>query len=477
MAVKKPENDYMAAMQEAAARGDYKAAAEYEKKRNQKIDSQGLNYEKTSQYSGWLDNTDYGEIGLEGIRNGISADAMQTIYDNRQNKSLTQGMTQYYDDDIAKQMKGYIDLQNSLTQPFSYDTGLDNVNAREKQLNDILDDIKNYKEFEYNPETDPMYAALSAQYTKNGQRAMQDTIAQMAARTGGLASSYAASAGNQAYANYMSELGGRIPELQQLAYQMYNDDYNKQLQQAQIAQNLYDSALTKYQNDRSFAYGQYADTRNMNYNLLNDMISGARYGDETAYNRDWQQKQWDYGVSQDEYTKTQNAQNQISAWVEQGISAEYIPQSVKEASGWTDDEINRMSGAAKKNTKTTTSTSSSPKISSAYGDVVEELWGETDAAVIDDFLKMNIAAKKITQAGADEIRKVVLGSGGGSPSQVDRRANADKSPYGTEYNNAKYVVAKMRNEGRTQEEIEAYLDKFQKDEITDEGMAIILGLK
>ncbi|MBQ8004461.1 MAG: hypothetical protein IJ299_05145, partial [Oscillospiraceae bacterium] len=94
---------------------------------------------------------------------------------------------------------------------FSYDGGKAQIDARNREIDEMMKGLRNYKEFSYNPETDPMYAALSAQYTRNGQRAMQDTTAQLAARTGGLASSYAATAGNQAYANYMSELGDRIP--------------------------------------------------------------------------------------------------------------------------------------------------------------------------------------------------------------------------------------------------------------------------
>ena len=50
-------------------------------------------------------------------------------------------------------------------------------------------------------------------YTREGQRAMQDTIGQVSARTGGIASSYATSAGNQAYNYMMQQLGDKIPQL------------------------------------------------------------------------------------------------------------------------------------------------------------------------------------------------------------------------------------------------------------------------
>ncbi|MBQ2742302.1 MAG: hypothetical protein IJF32_05805 [Oscillospiraceae bacterium] len=85
-------------------------------------------------------------------------------------------------------------------------------------------------------------------------------------------------------------------------------------------------------------------------------------------------------------------------------------------------------------------------------------------------------------SGSDKKELIVLAGDINSkientPSQSDRRANAAKSPYGTQYNNAKYVVAKMRNEGRSQTEIEAYLDTLSESELTDAGVAMILGLK
>lgn len=441
----------------AIRNGNLVLAGSLEKERNAKIDREGLGYEKSYTYIPFYEK-DYGDSLKKGIREGASAASMQRDLDARNQKTLIDGYTQYAGDSINRQAEQYIALQNTLNAPFSYETGIDKVNAREQQLDDILNNIKNYKKFEYDPESDPLYEALSAQYTKNGQRAMQDTIAQMAARTGGMASSYAASAGNQAYANYMSELNGRIPELQQLAYQMYNDEYNKELQQAQIAQNLYDSALSRYQNDRNFAYGQYADNRNMSYNLLNDMISGERYSGETAYNREWQQRQWDYGVEQDDYAKKQDAQSQVSAWIAQGVPAEYIPKDIKEASGMTDNEINGAIAAIKKNTKTSSSAKGA-KVSSAYADIVEYLWGETDASVVDDYLEMKVSAKEINKTEADEIRKVVLGSA---------------AEYGTRFKSIKTEVREMKTRGYSKEKIVEYLDKQNETELTDAGYRQVL---
>lgn len=52
--------------------------------------------------------------------------------------------------------------------------------------------------------------------------AMMDTLGQAAALTGGYGSSYAQSAGQQAYQSYLQGLNDKIPELYQLALERYD---------------------------------------------------------------------------------------------------------------------------------------------------------------------------------------------------------------------------------------------------------------
>ena len=92
--------------------------------------------------------------------------------------------------------------------------------------------------FTYDHNTDPMYQQYKDSYTRQGQQAMEDTLAQVSARTGGLASSYATSASQQTYNNYMSALADKVPELRQLAYQMYMDEGDTLRANLQMLQGL-----------------------------------------------------------------------------------------------------------------------------------------------------------------------------------------------------------------------------------------------
>lgn len=76
------------------------------------------------------------------------------------------------------------------------------------------------------------YASLAKRYSQYGQKAMDDTIGKVAARTGGLASSYATAAGNQAYNDYMSKL-------EDAARSAYDSQRQEKLDDLGVSQSLY----------------------------------------------------------------------------------------------------------------------------------------------------------------------------------------------------------------------------------------------
>lgn len=182
---------------------------------------------------------------------------------------------------------------------FSYEAAPTYTSRYQNQIDDLTHQILNREAFSYDPEKDPTYQQYKESYTRNGERAMQDTLGQVSARTGGLASSYAGSAAQQTYDNYMGALADKIPELKQLAYSMYQDEGNTQranlemlvaLEQGDYAK--YADLLAQYNTDRSFDYGVHRDNigderynNEWNYSVGRDQIADKRYEDETAYNR------------------------------------------------------------------------------------------------------------------------------------------------------------------------------------------------
>lgn len=136
--------------------------------------------------------------------------------------------------------------------------------------------------FSYDPEQDPAYQQYKADYTRAGKRAMRDTLGELSARTGGLASSYAGSAAQQAYDGYMAGLAGEIPALRSLAYEMYQDEGDRLREDVNLLSGLderdyarYESQLDQYNKDRAFTYEQYRDS-----------VSDAQAGDKLAYQKE-----------------------------------------------------------------------------------------------------------------------------------------------------------------------------------------------
>lgn len=147
-----------------------------------------------------------------------------------------------------------------------------------EQMDGILDNILNRKDFSYDAKADPLYQQYRDQYTRGGQLAMRDTMGQAAQMTGGYGNSYAQQVGQQTYNGYMQGLTDKIPELYNLALQAYNNKQNdlitrynvlgtaenQEYGRYQDGMNAYNAELDRLQNqyntERSYDYGQYRDS-------------------------------------------------------------------------------------------------------------------------------------------------------------------------------------------------------------------------
>lgn len=147
----------------------------------------------------------------------------------------------------------------------------------ESMLNAAYDKIMNREDFSYNMNNDVLYQQYKDQYKTQGKAAMEDTMAQAAALTGGYGSSYSQTAGQQQYQNYLNALNDKLPELYQLSYQKYKDEGQELKDQYDITADRYNTEygqyrdeVADYQTDRNYFYNQYSDERNFDYNKYND---------------------------------------------------------------------------------------------------------------------------------------------------------------------------------------------------------------
>lgn len=127
------------------------------------------------------------------------------------------------------------------------------------------------------------YQALADRYTRMGRMGMEDTLGRISGRTGGLASSYASSAAQQQYNDYMSQL-------EAAAREMYSGERSDLMDNANLYLTLGNNEWGRYQDQ----LGQYNTDRDYRYQAGRDQISDRRYEDETDYERKTYQSETEY---------------------------------------------------------------------------------------------------------------------------------------------------------------------------------------
>ena len=317
------------------------------------------------------------------------------------------------------------------TEKFTYESAPSYTSKYQSQIDDLTEAILGRDPFEYNYEDDPNYQQYKESYTRSGQRAMQDTLGQVSARTGGLASSYATTASQQTYDNYMAALADKIPELRQLAYAMYQDEGNEMRANLEMLMALeqgdyakYQDLLTQYNADRNFDYGIYrddiSDTRydqEWNYQVGRDEIEDQRYEDETAWNRE-------HYESEEEYNRAlEKAQTLAAAGDFSGYKA----------LGYTDAEIANLKSAYDKAQAaarvsysgggSSGSSSGSSGVSSSQSGIVDTMLGfGNDTKAYEYLLSLDMSNAKTETLWS--LYESARGGGGSIPTFSDRESAA-----------------------------------------------------
>lgn len=199
----------------------------------------------------------------------------------------------YEESDAVKQAKANLDAQLA-TKPGAYQS------QWQTQLDDTLKKIQNREKFNYNINGDALYQSYKDKYVQQGQQAMQDTMGQAAALTGGYGSSYGQNAGQQAYNAYLQNLGDVVPELYEIARSRYDQegadlmnmygilgdneaqDYGRWQDQQSAWQSERDYLAGLYDAERAYDYGKYTDERDFSYAQYRDQVSDEQWAKQFA---------------------------------------------------------------------------------------------------------------------------------------------------------------------------------------------------
>lgn len=253
---------------------------------------------------------------------GTALNTLQTSANNAQNNGIVSQATW---DKINKPYKTSNTVQSAYETTQSL---LDKITSGRTSYSDRVDEMINSimarPDFSYDPDTDTLFQQKLASSVNAGKSAMQDTMGQAAQLTGGYGSTYATSAANQAYNDYLSQAYDSLPQYYQMAretyqmdtdnayrkYGMLSDADDREFNRTYTAWNANNQTWQELYNQE---YGQYRDSvsnalqsaglqlneSNAIYDRLQGAYNATQNFSDSLYNRE-------YGQYKDELSQAFN---------------------------------------------------------------------------------------------------------------------------------------------------------------------------
>ena len=216
--------------------------------------------------------------------------------------------------------------------------------ANQDSYQQLLDSIVNQQPFSYDLQSDPSWGSYKTAYMREGDRASANALAQASAASGGRASSYALTAAQQAGNYYAGQLADIIPTLEQNAYSRYLSDFNNRLSSlgAMESDRAFDyqnylnqfsqlqSGLGALQSDRDFNYENWMNE----YNMLQNSLGNYQGQDATDYQRYLDAYEQQYRAEQDRLAQEQLAyENALASYQTLGYATPEVAKILGIKSG------------------------------------------------------------------------------------------------------------------------------------------------
>lgn len=228
-----------------------------------------------------------------GLLNEFSPQDLQIAYEHPEFGTSLLGLKQDYHKATtdegkslahaaAEQLRGqYSTMPGTTKAPSAFSSGIDYKGTLAKV------EGMNYPEWKQGD----TYKELEKSYTEAGQKAMQNTLAQVSSRTGGLASSYAGGAAQGAYNEYMQGLDeaarqqylaerGELIDLLQLQMGADETEYSRMLNRLELDRQAEALAYDRQQTADGIDYERSMLEREEARNTVDNMIAmGATLAD------------------------------------------------------------------------------------------------------------------------------------------------------------------------------------------------------
>lgn len=202
---------------------------------------------------------------------------------------------------------------------------------RTDQINSGMDRLAEQKTWSYDPANDPAWQAARKQYLREAERGTRDTMASYAGMTGGVPSTAAVSAGQQAGNYYRAQLMDRLPEYMQQDYSRWANNREMDRADLQTLAALDQQAADNSLNLQQWDWQKEGDLWQRNYTEQQAAIAAAMdrwatlgYADQSVADtlgvavgtstQDAQYRKW-----QQSQTERSDAYDRAMTWIQMGL--------------------------------------------------------------------------------------------------------------------------------------------------------------
>lgn len=244
-------------------------------------------------YKSYDPSVDYADRLRRMMQAGASAAEVESTLRQRVQKATQEpGHEKYAYDAYYAAARDYIDSRNSYNGYTGGSSAQRTTSATSSytdpyadRLESALERLEAREPFSYNPEDDPAYQAYRTAYRREGDRAAKNSLGDAAALTGGQASTAAVVAASQARDTYNSKLGDVVPQLYEMAWQMYQGEQNSLLSEIETLANLSASAYAQNLDSQELDYKIFADQRDFSYGQYQDVLDRESAAEQNYYDR------------------------------------------------------------------------------------------------------------------------------------------------------------------------------------------------
>lgn len=167
------------------------------------------------------------------------------------------------------------------------------TSAWKDELEGTIRKLLNRQSFSYDLNGDALYRQYKDRFLRQGKQAMEDTVGKASALTGGYGNSYAQTAGQQSYNQYLQGLNDMLPEFYQMAVDAYVrqgqdlEDRYRLLQDRETREyDRYQDTVEDYRDRQKILQEEYSREQDRDYRRYRDELEDRRYEEEWAYRQE-----------------------------------------------------------------------------------------------------------------------------------------------------------------------------------------------